>query len=218
MINHLFFKTMQIFLQKGICVVFCFFTTLLFAQEFSSDYWHQGTIVLKQGDTIQGPLKYNLSQNILLFQKKERYVSYNCSQVLAFSFFDVLDSIPRHFSSQQVFINEQYQIEMFFELLLVGNQNLFGRERIQLSRQAAMASQGFLIPDYELGFDYYYLSQSGLYLQPIRNTRKGLYALFGKYKDEMKSFMKSHKIHYSHTPKKQMIQLFNHLQELRTHE
>lgn len=215
MINHLITKAITIFLQKGIIVAFFLFNTLLFAQEFPSEYWHKGSIILKQGDTLQGTLKYNLSENLLLFQKQKGYATYRPSEVLAFSFFDALDSIPRHFSSQEVFINEQYQLEMFFELLLVNKQNLFARERIQLSRQAAMASQGFMISDYELGFDYYYLSQDSLYLQPIRNTRKGLYFLFGEHKDQMKKFMKSHKIRYSYTPKEDMKQIFQHLQKLK---
>lgn len=211
-------KTINKLYKNSLLIVFFIFSLITFAQDFPSDFWHKGTIVLKNGDTLTGPLMYNLPENILLFKKENRQQSFTPNQVLTFSFVDVMDSSFRHFSTQELFIAQEYTFVMFFELLNVGQNILFTRERIQLSRQAAMASQGFAISNYELGFDYYYLPKDSIYLQPLRNTRKGLYDFFGVYKSQMKVFIKKNKIHYSYTHKKNMILIFKQLEFLKNKE
>ncbi|MCP4522113.1 MAG: hypothetical protein GY827_10555 [Cytophagales bacterium] len=202
----------------GFVAFFCF-SIFSFAQQdeqlFSSDLWHQGEIIFKKGDTLKGLLFYNLPENILLYQQDGKQKAFYPKDVRSFDFIDSLSHTKRHFSTQRIYISEEYQIEMYFEVLSVGGiYTLFTRERIQLSRQAAMASQGFAIRDYELGYDYYYLLKGSLYLIPLRNSRKGLYKFFGLYKADMKRFMKKNKYRYSYTPKEQMISIFGYFEKL----
>jgi hypothetical protein len=105
--------------------------TTLSAQEFASDYWHTGKVVLDSGDTLKGNLKYDLKNDILQVQLEKKLESYTARKVLFFEIFDETVKKYRAFYSLPYSTAGQYKAPVFFELLAEGKLTVLCRESFE---------------------------------------------------------------------------------------
>ena len=51
------------------------------AQFFPSEQWRPGMAVLTTGDTIKGKIKYNLQEEVIQIERKDKIATFNASQL-----------------------------------------------------------------------------------------------------------------------------------------
>jgi len=102
-----------------------------FAQQFASDLWHDGKLVLDTGDTLKGSVKYSMQNDLVQLQASGRNGSYTARKVL---FFEIFDSNVKHyrlFYSLPYSAIGSYKAPVFFELLEEGKITLLCRESVE---------------------------------------------------------------------------------------
>lgn len=114
-------------------VVFFSFTS--FAQRFSMEEWHDGRVILSEGDTIKGSINYDLKNNMIQLVPagtKEAY-ALSAQSILYFDLIDKLTENYRQFVVLRYDINNNnYNVPVIFELLVEGELTLLAREKIEL--------------------------------------------------------------------------------------
>ncbi|MCF6360959.1 MAG: hypothetical protein L3J29_09390 [Cyclobacteriaceae bacterium] len=100
------------------------------AQEFSSDLWHQGMVVLVNEDTITGKIKYNLAQDLIQVEAHKKAYAFSGKRVFYFQIFDETVDAYREFYVLPYALVNQYESPVFFEVLVEGKLTLLCREAI----------------------------------------------------------------------------------------
>src|SRR5690242_3249063 len=66
-----------------------FFSVPAIAQQWAFELWHEGKIVLTDGDTLKGMLKYDLQQDVVHFTANDQNdIVYSARKVLYFEIYD----------------------------------------------------------------------------------------------------------------------------------
>ncbi len=107
------------------------FPSITFAQTFTFDLWHDGKIVLDNGDTLRGTVKYNLD-DLLQIRHDNRLESFAARKVLLFEIFDQSYKRYRQFYSLPYSPTGGYKTPVFFEVLCEGRITLLAREKVEL--------------------------------------------------------------------------------------
>lgn len=58
------------------------------AQEFAFELWHDGKVVLENGDTLTGNVKYDMHTDLVQVQVGDRFESYSARKLLFLEIFD----------------------------------------------------------------------------------------------------------------------------------
>ncbi len=113
-----------------------FFLALVFtvatvkAQEFPSELWHQGMVVLVTEDTLIGKVKYNLNQELIQIEEAKKTYTFSGKKVSYFQIFDETVDAYREFYTLPYALLNQYETPVFFEVLVEGKLTLLCRESI----------------------------------------------------------------------------------------
>ncbi len=118
-------------MKIGLAAVFIFFAELAGAQRFPFELWHEGKVILEQGDTLRGNVKYDLQNDLLQFEKNNKLDSYTARKVLFFEIFDKTVKRYRQFYSLPYSATGGYKAPIFFELLAEGKMTLLCREALE---------------------------------------------------------------------------------------
>ncbi len=116
---------------KRLLILLLFFLTFTVkAQEFPSELWHQGFVVLVNEDTIKGKIKYNIDQDIVQIEANNKIYTYSSKKLFYFQIFDeTVDSYREFYTIPFAQIN-QYEAPIIFEVLVEGRLTLLCRESI----------------------------------------------------------------------------------------
>ena len=101
------------------------------AQEYAFELWHEGKVVLENGDTLKGKVKYDMQTDLVQVNMANRYESYTARKVLFFEIFDVTVSRYRKIYSLPYATSGSYKAPVFFELLEEGKITLLSREALE---------------------------------------------------------------------------------------
>src|SRR5262245_33802181 len=101
------------------------------AQDWPFELWHDGKIVLLEGDTLKGPIKYDLNQDVLQLNLKTKIEAYSARKVLFFEIFDITVHRYRQFFALPYTSPAGYRAPVFFELLEEGKLTLLAREALE---------------------------------------------------------------------------------------
>ena len=101
-----------------------------FSQTFPFDHWHDGKIVLDNGDTLRGSIKYNL-QDLLQLRHQNQMESFSARKVLLFEIFDQGYKRYRTFYSLPYSASGGYKSPVFFEVLTEGKITVLSREKLE---------------------------------------------------------------------------------------
>jgi hypothetical protein len=113
-------------------IVFLLITSAAQTQNFPSQFWHEGKIVLESGDTLRGNIKYDLQNDFIQLDINNRLESFTARKVLFFEIFDKMARRYRQFYSLPYSTSNQYKAPVFFELLAEGKMTLLCREAIEI--------------------------------------------------------------------------------------
>ncbi|HLZ15562.1 MAG TPA: hypothetical protein VKQ08_00890 [Cyclobacteriaceae bacterium] len=101
-----------------------------FTQSFPFDHWHDGKVVIDDGDTLRGSIKYDL-HDLLQVRHQNRLESFSARNVLFFEIFDQGYKRYRTFYSLPYSSTGGYKTPVFFEVLTEGKITVLSREKVE---------------------------------------------------------------------------------------
>jgi hypothetical protein len=165
------------------------------AQQFPSDLWHEGKIVLVEGDTLRGSIKYDLQQDLVQYGvANERTTAFSARKVLFFEIFDTSARKYRQFFALPFTTTAGYKAPVFFELLEEGKMTLLSRESVEYRTYNSpyyMGSYSRLV----LVYKFFFLDEKGN-ISEFTGNKNDLLNLMNKKSDEVEKYMKANKLRY----------------------
>jgi hypothetical protein len=165
------------------------------AQEWPSDLWHEGKLVLVEGDTLRGLIKYDLQQDLVQYNLSDkRTEAFSARKVLFFEIFDTSVRKYRMFFALPYTTATSYRAPVFFELLAEGKITLLSRESLEYRTYNSpyyMGSYSRLV----LINKYFFLDENGN-IAEFTGNKSDLLNLMGKKSDDVEKYMKANKLKY----------------------
>ncbi len=165
------------------------FTQLVYAQRFSPDYWHEGGVVFKSGDTLRGSVYYTLSDNsVQLEDDQEIKHFYKAFKLNAVFFKNALDSTFRTFHVYSYKLQNGYEQPQLFEALYQDSTiSLLGREKLMFLSKGPGFGGGV-----EMGYDFYLRLKTGIIIYGSPKKKEFLNS-FPDEKKRLTDFIKKQK-------------------------
>lgn len=164
-------------------------------QQWPSELWHEGKIVLLEGDTLKGSVKYDLQQDLVQFNgPAQRVEAFTARKVLFFEIFDHTVNKYRQFFALPYATNANYRVPVFFELLEEGKMTLMCREELKTQ----VYSSPYYYGNYTrviLVYTYYFLEENGD-IHQFSGNKNDLIDLMGKQGDEVEKYMKANRLKF----------------------
>jgi len=187
---------MKKFLLLPAIILFVFATVSL-AQEFPSELWHEGKMVLLSGDVLRGKIKYNLDNDAVQINVNNRINTFSARKILYFEIFDETVDRYRQFYALPYRIRPNYKVPLLFEVLYENTLTLLCREAIvqenipQFNYYYGSRYSSRL----RLVYEYYFLDKEG---EIVRYTQKkeDLYSILTKNQDDLEQYIKKNSLRY----------------------
>ncbi|MBL3655578.1 hypothetical protein [Fulvivirga sediminis] len=176
-----------------VCFICSFFA--LQAQDFPSEIWHEGKIVLLEGDTLRGLVKYNLESDLIQFTGNNKTIkAYTGRKLLFFEIYDETVERYRQFFSIPYSLNGDYKVPIMFEVLVRGEElSLLCREAVEYQMRSYPYSMGGTYSSYVLVYTYYFLRPDGTIIK-YSGKKKDLLYIMKEKQSVMKEYIKESKI------------------------
>lgn len=173
----------------------CFGYILAAAQTFPSEVWHEGKVVLLEGDTLKGQVKYNLETDLVQFSHDQKTIkTYTARKLFFFEIFDKLSNQYRQFYVLPYGIKNNYKAPVIFEVLLQGKElSVLSRESVEYQVSNYPYSMAGSYTRMVLVYTYYFLKPDGTIIQ-YSGKKKDLTWIMSKKSGEIKKFIKANKI------------------------
>lgn len=195
---------MKIFLIFSTFLFFSFFSPTVKAQNFPSDVWHQGTVVLTSEDTLKGLVKYDIPNDAIQVkvEGEERIQAFNAQKLFFFEIFDSDIKSYRQFYALPYQVKADYHKPLLFEVLYEGRLTLLCREKIVLEGAGGgqLAPEGMIRPAdgrLMLDFDFFFLEKDGNIRRYEPKKRLLLSIMDRKYK-EVKKYIRRNNLRHDH--------------------
>ncbi len=178
-------------------IVWIFFLVLLtftvYSQRFPSDFWHEGKMVLEDGDTLRGNIKYDLQNDLLQLESNNRLESFTARKVLFFEIFDKTIKRYRQFYSLPYTTSGQYKAPVFFELLSEGKITLLCREALEYRNYPSSFYYYGSTTRLVLVNKFFLLKDNGT-IEPFIGRRSDLIYLLGNKGEPVEKYMKANRL------------------------
>jgi predicted glycosyltransferase involved in capsule biosynthesis len=165
------------------------------SQNWAFELWHDGKIVLNEGDTLKGLVKYDMQQDLVQFSLNEKKAEvYTARKVLYFEIFDNTIHKYRRFFTLPFSVNAGYRTQIFFELLEEGKMTLLSRELLEYKTY----SSPYYIGSYSrlvLTNRYFFLKDDGT-IEEFLGNKNDLLALMGRQSEEVEKYIKSNNLRF----------------------
>ncbi len=165
------------------------------AQQWPSELWHEGKIVLVEGDTLKGLVKYDLQQDLIQYNLNDtRTEAFSARKVLFFEIFDTSVRRYRQFFALPYTTANSYRAPVFFELLEEGKLTLLSREAIEYRTY----SSSFYVSSYSrqvLVYKYFFLDENGN-ITEFTGNKSDLLNLMGKKSDDVEKYIRTNRLRY----------------------
>jgi len=165
------------------------------AQNWPSQVWHEGKIVLLEGDTLRGLVKYDLQQDLIQYNLKDkRTEAFSARKVLFFEIFDTSVHRYRQFFALPYSTPTGYRSPVFFELLEEGKLTLLSREAIEYRTYTSP----YYIGSYSrqiLVNTYFFLDEKGA-ITEFKGNKNDLLELMGRKSKDVEKYIKENRLKY----------------------
>jgi len=184
------------------------------SQEFPSEIWHEGKVILTSGDTVRGLLKYNLESDLVQLNTENVMQTYSARKIIYCEIFDVTVDNFRQFYALPYNIKPNYKVPILFEVLYEGPLTLLARETIVLENNPHYNSYYSYRTNYtrrKLAYDYYFLDQrEGI--SRYNGKKRDLIFIMRRKSNDIKKFMK--KNHLRHDKRSDLIKITTYYNNL----
>lgn len=123
---------MRKLLTAGLLTILSFFAK---AQEFPSEIWHEGMLVLVSEDTLTGKIKYDLEHDLVQVETSKKTYTYSAQKVFYFQIFDKTVDAYRQFYALPYALVNRYVTPVIFEVIVEGKLTLLCREAIVMKTE-----------------------------------------------------------------------------------
>ncbi|MBT1687271.1 hypothetical protein [Dawidia soli] len=164
------------------------------AQEWPFELWHEGKIVLLEGDTLRGLVKYDLQQDVLQYNgaSGQKVVAYSARKVLFFEIFDNTVHRYRQFFALPFNTPAGYKSAVFFELLEEGKMTLLAREALEYRTYNNPYSY-YASSRLVLVYKYFFMDDNGK-IEEFTGDKRDLLDLMGKNADDVEKYIKTNRL------------------------
>lgn len=166
-----------------------------FAQEFPSDLWHDGFVVLVNEDTLVGKIKYNLDQEVVQVKRNNQILAFSGQKTFYFRIFDETVEDYREFYTLPYALNGDYEIPIFFEVLVEGKLTLLCRESIvtKTVSDANPYAPAMTYSQKVLAYTYYFLDSEGT-ITKYSLKKKDLLRVLNKRTDKVNEYIRVNRL------------------------
>jgi len=177
-------------------VFFLLVVTTARAQKWPFELWHEGRIVLLEGDTLKGKVKYDLQQDLVQFVFTDlRTEAFTARKVLFFEIFDTTVQKYRQFFALPYSATSSYRAPVFFELLEEGKMTLLAREAVEYRSYNSPYYYGGSYSRPVLVYKYFFLEENGD-IKEFMGNKNDLLEMMEKKAEEVEKYMKGNKLKY----------------------
>ncbi len=179
---------------SALVVVFTLSFASLKAQQFSSDFWHDGFVVTAKGDTLKGQLKYDMDTNVILLQNTQ-FKTLSSFQVFYFNIYDKLVENYRQFYSIPYRLKYDHETPVFFELLFEGPLSLLAREAIvqETVPLGNSVTRGSTVIRNKVELNFFFVDKEGD-LASFSGKKSDLYEIMSKKERKVRDFIKGNSL------------------------
>lgn len=163
-------------------------------QEFPSNLWHQGKLVLANEDTLIGKIKYDLAKMVVQIDQQGKILTFGSKSIFYFKIYDATVEADREFYVLPYGLVSNYKTPVIFEVLVEGNLSLLTREYITTKNIQNPYGYGSY-PREVLEFNYYFLDRSGEIVQYNKKKRELLDAV-AKRRPQVEEYMKANRLRF----------------------
>lgn len=169
---------------------------VVLAQNWPSEVWHEGKIVLLEGDTLRGQLKYDLQQDLVQYNVNgnTKPEVFTARKVLFFEIFDESVHKYRQFFALPYNTAGGYRAPVFFELLVEGKMTLLTREYLEYKT----VTSSYYYGSYSrlvLSHKYYFLKENGD-IEEFDGKKNALLNKMGNRDEEVEKYIKANRLRY----------------------
>ena len=165
------------------------------AQNWPSELWHHGKIVLMSGDTLRGLIKYDLQQDLVQYTLEDkRTEAFSARKIMFFEIFDETVRQYRQFFALPFTTTTGYRAPVFFELLANGKLTLLSRESLEYRTY----NSPYYLGGYSrqiLVYKYFFLDEKGN-IQEFTGNKADLLNMMGRKSDDVEKYMKENKLKF----------------------
>jgi hypothetical protein len=165
------------------------------AQNWPSEVWHEGKVVLLEGDTLKGLVKYDLQQDLVQYSVRDKTADvFTARKLLFFEIFDESVHRYRQFFALPFTTAGGYKSPIFFELLEEGKMTLLAREFLEyktISSPYYYGSYSRMV----LSHKYFFLNEDGG-IEQFEGNKNDLIDLMGKQGEEVEKYMRANRLRY----------------------
>lgn len=165
-------------------------------QDFPSEMLHDGELVLLNGDTLKGQIKYNLENDLIQMVINETVQTYSARKILYFGIYDKTVDMYRSFYSIPFEVQPNYKVPILFEVLYEGKLSLLAREAIvteTIPQYSYMYRSSVNMTRTKLDYEYYFLDKSGEFTK-YNNKKFELYEAMKRKEPQIKQYIKKNKL------------------------
>ena len=174
------------------------FTALMspaLSQTWPFEMWHEGKIVLVEGDTLRGLLKYDLQKDLVEFTFNDRQGEiFTARKVAFFEIFDETIRKYRQFYALPFNTAGAYKAPVFFELLEEGKMTLLAREFLE-SRTYSSSYYSGTYNRIVLSYKYFFLDHDGNIVE-FNGNKNDLLDMMGKNGNDVAKYIKSNDLRF----------------------
>lgn len=170
------------------------------SQQMPNEMWHPGYVITEKGDSIIGNLNYDFLTNLVQVAiSKQQVKAMSSQQLINFGFNCQFFNRPRIVYSLPYQLNGSVKNLIFFEILAEGQITLMCREYVveqtvnNYNSAFYRNSNRYRDTRKVLTYDYYFLTSDGQIVE-FESNKKEVLTFFGKYKNEVQSFIKKNKL------------------------
>lgn len=179
---------------SSVIVIFFLSIVSLRAQQFSSEFWHDGFVVTAKGDTLRGQVKYDMETNVVLLQNAN-FKTLSSFQVFYFNIYDKLVENYRQFYSIPYRLKYDHETPVFFELLFEGPLSLLAREAIvqETVPIGNSVTRSSSVIRNKVALEFYFVDKDGD-LAAYSGKKSDLYDIMSQKERKVKEFIKSNSL------------------------
>ncbi len=179
--------------------VLCWSLSYLQAQDqFPSELWHDGKVVLLSGEELSGKIKYNLEGDLIQVLNNNLISTFSSRKIVYFEIYDETVNRYREFYALPYQVNPNYNVPRLFEVLYENTITLLCRETLvqeTVPQYSYYYSSSRYYTRLKLEYEYYFLDGNGeiaLYTQ----KKDELYDILTRDKNKLEEFIKKNNLRY----------------------
>jgi len=169
---------------------------MVFGQTFPNEIWHDGKVVLNEGDTLKGLIKYNLDTDLVQHKLMDSgtITTITARSLVFFEIFDGTVNQYRQFYVLPYHVRRDYKAPVIFELIYQGNElTLLSREKVEYQVTSYPYAVSGTYTRLVLVYTHYFLWPDG-HIEIYPGKKRDLLWVMKKKSAQIKKFIKTNKI------------------------